>query len=75
MNSALEDVVVLERALASCGDRVEDALPEYERTRAADAKAVVRVRHIVSSGLATSHKSVASDAVSFFCADTDALGP
>ncbi|CAM9387569.1 unnamed protein product, partial [Pylaiella littoralis] len=43
VNSALEDVVVLERALASCGDRVEDALPEYERTRAADSKALVRV--------------------------------
>lgn len=44
VNAALEDVFVLERALASCGDRVEDALPEYERTRAADTKAVVRVR-------------------------------
>ena len=44
VNSALEDVVVLERALASCEDRVEDALPEYERSRAADSKAVVRVR-------------------------------
>lgn len=44
MNSALEDVVVLERALESCGDRVEAALPEYERLRADDTKALVRVR-------------------------------
>ncbi|CAM9879159.1 unnamed protein product, partial [Hapterophycus canaliculatus] len=43
VNSALEDVVVLERALESCGDRVEAALPEYERTRAADSKALVRL--------------------------------
>lgn len=47
VNSALEDVIVLERALATCGDRVEDALPEYERTRAADAKALVRVGVVV----------------------------
>eukprot|EP00903_Cladosiphon_okamuranus_P016889 g15571.t1 len=46
VNSALEDVVVLERALASCGDRVEDALPEYERARAADSKALVRLCQI-----------------------------
>ncbi|CBN74662.1 Monooxygenase, FAD-binding [Ectocarpus siliculosus] len=46
VNSALEDVIVLERALASCGDRVEDALPEYERTRAADSKALVRLCQI-----------------------------
>lgn len=44
MNSALEDVAVLERALESCGDCVETALPEYERLRAADTKALVRVR-------------------------------
>lgn len=46
-------MIVLERALASCGDRVGDALPEYERTRAADSKALVRVRWIVGSGVAS----------------------
>lgn len=45
VNSALEDVLVLERALDKCGDRVEDALPEYERSRSADSKALVRVSH------------------------------
>lgn len=44
VNSALEDVVVLERALESCGDCVETALPAYEQARAADSKALVRVR-------------------------------
>lgn len=43
VNAALEDVLVLERALESCGDRLGDALPEYERSRAADSKALVRV--------------------------------
>lgn len=45
MNSALEDVLVLDHALEKCGDRVEDALPEYERSRSADSKALVRVSH------------------------------
>lgn len=44
VNSALEDVAVLERALESCGDCVETALPAYEQARAADSKALVRVR-------------------------------
>ncbi|CAM9651225.1 unnamed protein product [Laminaria digitata] len=46
VNSALEDVVVLERALESCGDCVETALPEYEQARAADSKALVRLCQI-----------------------------
>lgn len=44
VNSALEDVNVLERALENCGDCVETALPAYEQARAADSKALVRVR-------------------------------
>lgn len=36
--------MVLERALESCGDRVEAALPQYENARAEDSKALVRVR-------------------------------
>lgn len=44
VNSALEDVNVLERALESCGDCIETALPAYEQARAADSKALVRVR-------------------------------
>lgn len=46
VNSALEDVVVLERALESCGDCVETALPAYEQARAADSKALVRLCQI-----------------------------
>ncbi|CAN0295375.1 unnamed protein product [Ascophyllum nodosum] len=46
VNSALEDVLVLERALDKCGDRVEEALPEYERMRTADSKALIRLCQI-----------------------------
>lgn len=46
VNSALEDVLVLQQALESRGDRVIEALPEYENLRAADSKALVRVRGV-----------------------------
>lgn len=46
VNSALEDVCVLERALSQSDDDLSRALPLYESLRSPDVKALVRLAQI-----------------------------
>lgn len=49
-NSALEDVLQLDSALAATGDRVQEALALYSRSRGADARAMVQLAARLDGG-------------------------
>ncbi len=48
VNSALEDVVVLDQVLAETGDDLRQALPRYEALRSPDVEAVVRLAQVAA---------------------------
>jgi kynurenine 3-monooxygenase len=48
VNSALEDVFVLNEVLCRCQDNLAQALPQYETIRAKDVSAVVRLAQITA---------------------------
>ena len=43
VNSALEDIAVLESALQATGDVLSEALPLYEHERSPDIRALIRL--------------------------------
>jgi 2-polyprenyl-6-methoxyphenol hydroxylase-like FAD-dependent oxidoreductase len=50
VNSALEDVCVLERQLEAAGDDLTQALPAYEQQRLPDSEALVKLVQVRASG-------------------------
>lgn len=53
MNSAFEDVAVLQRALEECGDDPAAAVQRYSQLRSKDAEALVVLSHSLDGGFLT----------------------
>ncbi len=46
VNSALEDIAMLDEVLEESGDRLDVALPRFEQRRMPDVKALIRLMQI-----------------------------